>query len=357
MMQFDADLCVGTFRWRSGKKFVDLPRWSAAASAAAAAPRKLGWDAWLRSRCPAGPDAAVAGATSDLSMIDGLSFPLTVMFGLRRLGLAPGDLRQAGYTTGLVLRIVVAGATASAEQRLVHDSGYWAELGLAYSEWTVELIFVGPECDPNFLARRAPRLASNMTSSALRSSVAALLQARPELCRWDPGSKSSPAAITVIMGYNPGFGSGSAALMRSWAPDLQQIAASGLPCIFSQANDYSDVRGELAVLRHVVGARWVSAPMRNPFHMATTTTSGPANATDGRGWSCGNSFLYAIQGFAGGQAGPKLNLADETVAGRVFAVLEKALVAAEAAGGKAGELSVELAESEYAEFRPPFRVT
>ena len=72
------------------------------------------------------------------------------------------------------------------------------------------------------------------------------------------------------MGFNPGFGSGNADLIASWINDLCHIAKCGLPCIFSQANDYSDLAGEMAVLRHIVNAQYIMPPLRNPFSMATT---------------------------------------------------------------------------------------
>lgn len=52
-----------------------------------------------------------------------------------------------------------------AEQRLVYDANYWQEVGMAYDYADINLIMVGPECDPHFLAgrtKRSARLSANM---------------------------------------------------------------------------------------------------------------------------------------------------------------------------------------------------
>ena len=68
--------------------------------------------------------------------------------------------------------------------------------------------------------------------------------------------------MTVAMGFNPGFGAGIPQLMKSWTKSLIQLATLGIPAIFSQANDYSDLNGELRLLKRVVGVRFVLTPTK-----------------------------------------------------------------------------------------------
>jgi hypothetical protein len=70
-----------------------------------------------------------------------------------------------------------------------------------------------------------------------------------------------------------------------------------------QANDYSDLRGELAVWQRLIGARFALSPMPNPMSMAVTTiaehdtATAAASAGAGKGaWSCGNAYIYCVQG-------------------------------------------------------------
>jgi len=62
------------------------------------------------------------------------------------------------------------------------------------------------------------------------------------------GIEKLPKSNTIFIGYNPGFGSGYDLLLHSWCIDLVLLISSEIPVIFTQANDYSDQRGELRVL-------------------------------------------------------------------------------------------------------------
>lgn len=52
---------------------------------------------------------------------------------------------------------------------------------------------------------------------------------------------------TIFIGFNPGFGSGYDKLLESWALDLVMLVNLKYPIFFTQANDYSDLRGETKV--------------------------------------------------------------------------------------------------------------
>ena len=52
---------------------------------------------------------------------------------------------------------------------------------------------------------------------------------------------------TLFIGFNPGFGSGYEALLESWACDLVKLLDLRYPVFFTQANDFSDLKGETMV--------------------------------------------------------------------------------------------------------------
>lgn len=54
---------------------------------------------------------------------------------------------------------------------------------------------------------------------------------------------------TMFLGYNPGFGSGFDVLLESWACDIVRLLDLRYAVFFTQANDYSDVRGEMQVFQ------------------------------------------------------------------------------------------------------------
>lgn len=107
-------------------------------------------------------------------------------------------------------------------------------------------------------------------------------------------------AGTVLVGMNTGFGSGNPKLMAEWIGDVLDLVSFGAPAAFTCANDHSDVRGELAVLRQIAGARVAVPPSRNPFAAASTFVAGDGDSA----YSCANAFVYAVNGFEG--SGPRI---------------------------------------------------
>jgi len=108
--------CVGTLRWEE-KQFPKLPRFPATLSREAATADMLnGWRAYLEARL-APPDASGA-IKVEPPMLDGLSYPLSLLVAMRALGLlAPNSKAQ-------LKRILVIGASSRAEERLVRS---WRE--------------------------------------------------------------------------------------------------------------------------------------------------------------------------------------------------------------------------------------
>ena len=164
----EEDLCVGTFRWKASHVLPLLPPpppattasasasalGAAAASAAAPSLPTLhpaaapGWARWMQGRLGAAvvPTASAAGAFARQhpSLLDGMSYPLSLGLALGALGVTAATLNARGVET---LHVVVAGASSKAEERLLRDSNYWEELGNMYHGVHVQLWMVGPEIE------------------------------------------------------------------------------------------------------------------------------------------------------------------------------------------------------------------
>jgi len=297
---------VGTFRWKKDKTFIDLP----VPTSNSTQFELRGWGPYLTSRAGA---SFVQTVRQDLATIDALSFPLSLLFALDRLALTPTTFQQQHVNA---LHIVIAGATAHAEQRLLFDTNYWSEVGHVYKDIpNIHLHFVGPEAASLATLRKsfttvknnnnsssnkkkgkkkkrskgkpiAPRVAKNTKVDHFRGTATAFFKENPTLLE--------SGVATVVVGFNPGFGSGNAPIVASWTKDLLSLADTGVPIIFTQANDYSDLLGELLILQQIVGTKFVMTPTRNAFPMATTAHE-PGRRES---WSCGNSFVYAMQGWS-----------------------------------------------------------
>jgi hypothetical protein len=107
------------------------------------------------------------------------------------------------------------------------------------------------------------------------------------------GEAALPQENTIFIGYNPGFGSGYDVLLESWCVDLTSLFSMNRPVVFTQANDYSDQRGELRVLQSIFEdkANFIIMPQANPFRAVTYYHEEGKKETS---WSCSSTHLYAF---------------------------------------------------------------
>ena len=260
-----AGQCVGTLRWSSDAPFPPLPPWCEAAP-----PSLSGWRDYLECRMP--PDASGTIRVQP-PMLDGMSYPLTLVHAMRLLRLQPP--RPGPFV------ILIIGASSKAEERLLRDSNYWEELLCFLPGTQLELVFVGPEVDAAYHERQTER--GQLSARCFKGTLGQLLDAEP---RHTPDT-------TLVVGFNTGMGSGLYPLMSSWLPDLLAILRHGFVAIFSCANDYSDLKGELLVFHELLRANVVLPPRRNPFKAATVVREDERERCE---WSCSSSFFYAVQG-------------------------------------------------------------
>jgi len=138
------------------------------------------------------------------------------------------------------ITIVVMGATGKAEERIFCYTNYFGELTNFYPNTKFTVHFAGLELSTsrnNSTYSINPRL----TGHFHKGTVQAFLDKDPIL----------PLDSTIFIGYNPGFGSGYDLLLNSWCVDIGTLLNLGYPVVFTQANDYSDLRGELRVIDEI----------------------------------------------------------------------------------------------------------
>jgi len=257
-----------------------------------------GWAGYLLAR---GGQQLVGVAQRDGSLIDGLSFSVTLLMVARAL--CPTDRSSIQLTTRKLRRqrlFVLVGAAARAEQRVAADTNYFDELACEWSDEDVVLWFVGPEISSRgaCVSNKRSDLPTNLSLHFHRGTVQSLFG--------DEGGLRGvlPCEVDMFIGFNAGFGSfvesKMSNLLLEWLDDLHFLADSCVPVAFTCANDYGDVQGEVAVMSKIVGARFVVAPRENPFAMATTLLGEGVTPEmvekNGSGWSRGNAFWYAICG-------------------------------------------------------------
>ena len=272
----NTDECPGTFRWTPEKcaTFPLLPSYPST-------PVEYckGWGAYLHSR---GAQDLVNLAKSDPAMLDALSFPVTLLSALKHLKLNPGSW----------FRVVVLGASRRAEERTARSTTYWEEIAYSFPLSKIKIDFVGPELSKTGpISSRGSGVGLEMR--AHRGTLCDFLDNNPEV--------TNELASTVFIVFNGGFGnfieSHNFSLLWSWLPDLMVLTKMPVPLIFTCANDYADVRGEVEVMTKLVGVRFLRPPVENSVGFATTLLGEGVKAEDPTGWSRGNSYWYATWGY------------------------------------------------------------
>ena len=280
---------VGTLRWGKGHRFPPLgppSRECAAvfASLGGAGIRlmKRGWPDYAGVRLP--DDPVRGGPVVDPSMIDGLSYPLTLAWALAALGMASSGVE--GSDAGSPLEVLLVGAAEKTEERVLVETNYFAELAVLLPRRRLRLSLVGPEVSRTDLAWHD--LAPGVEARTFRGTYLDFTTSEA-VC----GGRRLDPSHTAVIGFNTGCGAGFFELSWSWVPDLLAILRSGVPAVFTCANDYADLRGETALLKGL-GANFVLPAQENPWRAMTHVHEPGARDTR---WSCSSSFLYGVRGF------------------------------------------------------------
>lgn len=281
----------GTFRWKKDKKLPLMPTFNRDSSIVL--DEKKGWMTYFTSRNKDAALQLVVKAQQDLSLVDCLSTPISLSYFINKLKLK-------SMLNIPEIHIVCIGVSSKAEGRVFIETNCWNELSyfLGHKK-LVNIWFVGPEMEEVDCTPMNEDNNVNLCFHCYNGTAIEFFRSQISLLR-------SP---TIVIGLNCGFGNWENLgprrynLLKSWLPDLFFLTSTSLPLIFTCANHYADLRGELLVMYHILGAQFLVKGEANPFGYASTFippgvdpgTAAAAASEDN--YSRGNSFWYAVQGF------------------------------------------------------------
>lgn len=163
-----------------------------------------------------GGDAFLKRVADDASLLDALSFPVTILFGMAQLNLVPGSH----------LNVLALGTSRRAEERVARSSRIWDELS-HYFDTKIDLWLVGPEISGSGVVNKT----AMMTTRVFKGTYLDFAKAHTDVVE-------NQSTFHVI--FNGGFGnfpeSGQYSLLWSWLPDLRSLTASNAPLMFTTAS-------------------------------------------------------------------------------------------------------------------------
>jgi hypothetical protein len=247
-LEGNGDGYSGTFRWKRTKKLKSMPSWNKS--------RKLnitgGWMEYLISRGSTEDDSItlIGQAQQDLSLIDCLSTPVTIA----KMCLSAGICTQD--STSDCLHIICIGTSDKAEGRVLNETNCFSELSHIFPNIrSLNLYLVGPEMSETITTPQ--RIGSNLDAYTYRGTSIDFFRANPSMI----GNTQA-----VVVGLNCGFGNwenpmpNRYSLLFQWLKDLYFITATKLPLLFTCANDYADLVGEVSVMQNIMGAYFIHSP-------------------------------------------------------------------------------------------------
>lgn len=272
---------LGTFRWKRSYKFPLLPQNK---NFSYSSTNISNWKEFLQERF--NEDFQV-----EPHVIDALSYPLSIIHGLKVL-----KSENKLNLSDKVFNIILMGVSQKAEVRIALESNYFDEIFLFLNEeknlfdkknlkeenLEINLHYVGPEVQNSnsYCSKLSPKLKYNFSSSKVGDFL--------KINALD-FNKSN----TIAIGLNCGFGAGYLKLTNSWVDDLTKLLKLNYNLFFTYTNDYEDMKGELACLEDLLGAKITKNITDNPFKCMTTYRNDDENL-----WSCGNYGIYFVSGHA-----------------------------------------------------------
>jgi hypothetical protein len=180
--------------------------------------------------------------------------------------------------------IVMMGASGKVEERLFVQTNYFEELSHYFPTTQFNCFLVGPETSPTN-AGKTFKKNNSLSGTVYRGKVSAFLS-----------ENSFSKENTLLIGFNPGFGSGFDQLLFSWCQDLVYLLDQDFPVFFTQANDYSDLRGETLVLDKIFenSVKYRQMPRENPFSAMTRYCQ---EGKEEKCWSSSATHFYGLQGW------------------------------------------------------------
>lgn len=313
----EGSMMTGVFRWKKSHHLRSLP-----ASSTGSSDFTKGWMELFQSRCKSKKELEnlVEYVQQDLSIIDCLSFPATIVSAIKRSNLLSENQSQSQQVEILdELHIVCMGCSSKTEERILRETRCWHELGIALqgSVHHVHLYLVGPELsctENNVLPFHRPLLSdiemswsalelAHLTAHTHKGTASDFFKSHKHLIPLPSmvAGLSQRSVNTIAVGLNCGFGNfdnpgpSRYDLLISWYGDLAFLCSlQCLPMIFTCANDYADLTGEVMLHSNYFGSIFLCNPNQNPFCCASTFVAEGHNSTED--FSCGNIYWYAVQG-------------------------------------------------------------
>jgi hypothetical protein len=347
----DKSTYSGTFRWKLSKKLPSLPLLLNGLEEKYPIETirdnislEQGWKSYFLSRGQLSRPYETAGskgkklvevAMQDLSLVDCLSFPLSIVHLLIEKNIL--NLQFDGPFIYEKLNILCMGCSYKAEERVLRETNCFQELQTLLLPFfqSIHFYFIGPEISEtkeNYeilstsfrhrLQATSPRNddenEENLPTITLNHSLYFHLfkGKTSDFIRSYPTILREELSQTIVVGYNCGFGNFDNSysekshltkmkrdllkfrLFFDWIYDLSLLTQLFSKCPFFMfvANDYSDLKGELQILLQIFGMNCITAPAENPFSMASTLVAENNSSSSENDYSRGNSFYYAIQG-------------------------------------------------------------
>jgi len=179
-------------------------------------------------------------------LIDALSFPLTVAYGIH----------LAKFDECKELNVIIMGATEKAEQRIFIESDYYQEiLVLLPNIERLNAYLVGPEISIGMHLQTVKKT-DKFKGYFYKGKLMEFFK--------EMGIGLNPKN-TLLIGLNTGLGMKHAGLIMSWLKDLKFFIKKKYTMIFTSSNDYEDLAGETHIMTNILQANYVIQVAKNPF--------------------------------------------------------------------------------------------
>jgi hypothetical protein len=251
---FTKNESVGTFRWKTFQP-APLPLYPKIEGF------PLGWKDYLEYRFSETKDKVEVEA----SMLDALSFPLTIIYFAKLLKLES------------MSSVVLIGCTSKAEERILLQSNFFGDI--AHQTQIKNIYLVGNEVSKFYKITK-----DNLNVTIFKGPLSDFIK--------EYGIDINPKS-TFIVGFNTGIACGKIKILEGWLPDIVMVLKCDYHLCLTSANDHTDLKNETILFQKVIDAQYCLQPIENPFS-APTRYYAPGMKDE---WYTNASHIYAVKGF------------------------------------------------------------
>ncbi|CAM9158511.1 unnamed protein product [Ectocarpus sp. 6 AP-2014] len=228
-----------------------------------------GWNKYFSWRCAT--NALTKSAMTSKTLKDGLSAPLVIAFmvlvWIHAEAKAKGSSRMDAAENGNPLHIVVIGATAVNEEKILRETNYWDELSNFFSGRELHLYLTGPEMSGKDGVFHSKPGREEGQADGPRMRVECWKANGVDFFLQKGRLATFRKEDTVVVGLNCGFGMAGHHIIKNqspkqalpsnevlwkWIPTLYFFAALDLPLMIT-ASSLADATTARSMLQYVVG--------------------------------------------------------------------------------------------------------